>query len=222
MNSLKSVITVFLIFTCSFSFSQKKTFSIGVQTRITPIYIITRPTIASALPSTIFEDNEKNFVGPGLTLDYRYRLRSNWELGFGTVVRYDKLYQETSTPSQLVSGDNIKVQRSFFLDNYLDVKYSWKKASTNTSKFVGLGLVMAGIGTGYTKTIFREYNGEIYPTTTKDHYQFPAIFTSFGWRFKNNLNAELKMGYCFSNPQRYFNNSFFFPELKVSYDLVKW
>jgi len=222
MLLVKILATNVLLIFCSTSFAQKSTFSIGVQTRVTPIPITTRPTIASALPSPTFEDNERNFVGPGLTLDYRYKLKPNWELCFGTVVRYDKLYQETPTPGRVTRDDNIKIQRSFLLDNYLDVKYFWKKASRNTTKFVGLGLVAAGIGTGYNKTIFREYNGVIYPTNTKDNYQFPAVFTSFGWRFKNNLNAELKMGYCWSNPQRYFNNTFFFPELKVSYEIVKW
>lgn len=222
MRYIKLFATYFLVFLCFVAFSQKRTFSIGLQTRVTPIYVTARPTFASVLPSPTFEDNESNFVGPGLSLDYRYAIKPNWEIGFGTVVRYDKLYQETYTPGRVTSRNDIKVQRSFFLDNYLNAKYTWKSASRNTKKFVGLGLLMAGIGTGYTKTIFREYNGEIYPTTTRDNYQFPAIFTSFGWRFKNNLNAEIKMGYCWSNPQRYFNNTFLFPELKVSYDLVKW
>lgn len=212
-----------LILICSSQvFAQKKSFSVGVQTRVTPIYVAVKPTEAFFSYSNIFDDSNPNFTGPGVTIDYRYKIKEDWELGFGTVVRYDKLYIEYDFFIQANGQPKRKIQRSFFLDNYADVKYTWKKADRRTTKFVGLGLVMAGIGTGYTKTQITEIAGVVYPTQTKEHYQFPAVFTSFGWRFQSKLNAELKMGYCWSNPQRYFNSTFLFPELKVSYDLVKW
>lgn len=222
MYVTKQVLAFVLVLICCESFAQKSYLSFGVQTRVTPIYILTEPTVGALGFSNIADDSNPNFTGPGLAIDYQYKLNDGWRLCFGTVVRYDILYRENFGIERPDGSIYLKTQRSFFLDNYLDLKYFWKKEDRNTTKFVGLGLVMAGIGTGYNRTVITEINGVLIPTVTKEHFQFPAVFTSFGWKFKNNLNTEIKMGYCFSNPQRFFNNKFFFPELKVSYDLVKW
>ncbi len=219
MHPIHIITFIACLLMCNNMQAQSNHFSVGVQSRITPIYVGKQITEGLFPASNILDEAEPNITGPGLSVDYRIKLKKQFELCIGTVLRYDRLYSENDFYIHSTGLEKRKIQRTFFLDNYADVKYNWGKNSGKTSKFAGLGILIAGIGTGYNKTQLYEINTVLYPTVTKEHYQFPAIFTSFGLRFKNYMNAEIRMGYCFSNPQRYFNNKFLFPELKFSYDL---
>ncbi len=115
----------------------------------------------------------------------------------------------------------IQTKRTFVLDTYMDFKYLFQNGRTRKS--LGLGLAMCGVGTGYIqeqKVFFTDSTS--YMLSIKQNYLFPAVYGTVGLKFANKLYCELKMGFCWQNPDYIIKNRFFFPEVRISYDLFEF
>lgn len=197
--------------------SKKNIFSIGAQTRITPIYQLKNPTSGTIPNSNLLTQADKHYSGPGIILSWQSKLNNNLEFSFSPCIRWDYLYDVVGFAGQQDPQYSFKTKNSFILDTYMDFKYLWQ--GERTRKSVGIGLALCGVGTGYIMNQIAVIDNNPYVISTREDFLFPAIYATAGLKFSNKLFCEIKMGYCWSNPDFIIKDKFFFPEIRVSYDL---
>ena len=200
---------------------KKSTLSIGIQTRITPIYQLKNPS-SGIIPNTnLLSQGDKHYSGPALIFGWQKNINNNLEISLNPSVRWDYLYDIVGFGLQNDPQYYYKTKKTFVLDTYMDIKYFWH--GRKTRKSLGLGFVIGGIGTGYLEEQEVSFSNNLsYLSTIKQDYLFPAIYTSLGLKFADKIFCELKMGYCWANPDYIIKNNFFFPELRISYDVFNF
>jgi len=196
------------------------TFSIGIQTRVTPIYFIKETGDGIVPNSYILSQADQHYSGPGVIFGWQKQVNPHLEFSINPTIRYDYLYDVKGFDSQAFQDLHQRKKRSFVLDTYADVKYLW--SSEKTRKSIGIGLAMCGIGTGYIREQLVLLDNETYAVSTREDYQFPAVYLTSGLKFKDRFFTELKLGFCWQNPDLVSQNKFLFPEIRVSYDLFKF
>ena len=197
--------------------SLKTYFSIGIKTRVTPIYLPNIPTVISVNESNVQEQPDMHLSGPSLLLSIDKELPKEFILSFSTAIRYDFLYNNLPYNVQNAVELRRKTYKAMVTDLYLDIikRQQYEKAELR----FGAGLALCGIGSGFTQT-YRYLNtvsNTSFFVPVQRNFLFPAATASIAWK-KNKFLTELKMGYCWSNPTL-FKNNFLFPELKAQWQL---
>lgn len=197
----------------------KFNFHIGLQTRVTPIYVKKYPGFITVPDRNIFEQPDRHLSGPSVLYKIERQLNNSFSMSFSQAMRYDFLHTTLPFNSQPFRGFRSVVQKSFISDFYLDGE---KAFSLNNSKLnLGLGLGILGLGSDYILTQrFADNNNQSFYISSKEDFVFPAVTAIIGWQ-KNKFSTSLKMGYAWDNPTL-FKRPFLFPELRVQYNMFSF
>lgn len=198
---------------------QQFKFHLGLQTRVTPIYVKGYPNAVFVTDRNIWETPDRYLSGPSVLYKIERKTNSSWSVSFSQAIRYDFLYRTLPYNNQPIQPFKIQTKRAVITDFYLDGETAIPLRNSHIN--VGAGLALCGIGSGYLLTQrFVDNNNQSFYITSKEDFVFPAITASVGWQ-KNKLSALLKMGYAWYNPTL-FHVPFLFPELKVQYQLFSF
>ena len=194
-------------------------FNIGVQTRITPIYLKHVPDFITFSDRNTFEQPDQYLSGPSLSYKIERPINDKFSVSFSHAIRYDFLYLTFTFNNQPVQGFQQRTKRAVISDFYLDGGYHITLPTSELK--VSLGLALCGIGSGYLLTErYVDFRSQSFYVTSKEDFIFPALTTAIEWK-KNNFSAQLRMGYCWNNPTL-FKTPFLFPELAIQYQLFSF
>lgn len=197
--------------------NSKNSFSLGVQTRVNPIYLLKNPSMGYIPNSNLIAQGDRHYTGPGIIFAWQRKLNENVEFSLNPCIRWDYLYDEELFGGQAVPRYPFNTKKTFILDTYMDFKYLIQ--GEKTRKSIGIGFAACGLGTKFTMDRVVVINNIAHINTTNESFLFPAIYATAGLKIMEKLYCEVKFGYCWSNPDIIIRNQFFFPELRVSYDL---
>lgn len=209
-----------IIFAQDFNTEDAKfNFYIGIQTRVTPIYLKHVPDFITVQDRNIWEEPDKHLSGPSLIYKIGKQISSSYNVGFSHAIRQDFLYQTFTFNNQPIQGFRQETNRAIINDFYLQVN---RIISLSSSKIeLGFGLAICGIGSGYILTQrFVDNNNQSLYVSSKENFQFTAATFNINWQ-NDKLNAGLRMGYCWRNPTL-FKTPFLFPELGIQYQLFSF
>jgi hypothetical protein len=219
MKKLKSLLPVLFFFSeaAAQEISEPKiTFSMGIEYRITPIYLEKERNGGTS--GFIYYVQDRHLTGSALTTGINLNFKkiiSN--ISIMNSIRYDHLYYKTSVDANggILIGDE---KRGFIIDYQLLVKKEFNIAKNIFYSGLGFSLMNNGTNFSYSQRIGTDPFGNPVYAISDDDFQYTAFTIPLGIRLNR---VEIELLNRFSNRTKFFiiPGRFLQLCLKISYQI---
>ncbi len=216
LSSLTVCIGFSLSITAQESSRPKIAFSMGIEYRITPIYL--EKERGGGTSGFIYYEQDRHLTGSALTTGINFNFKKIISsLSIMNSIRYDHLYYKTSVDANggIVIGDE---KKGFIIDYHLLVKKEFNIAKKKFYSGLGFSLMNNGTNYSYSQRIGTDPSGNPVYAVSDDDFQYTAFTIPLGIRLEK---VEIELLNRFSNRTKFFiiPGRFLQLCLKISYQI---